>query len=245
MPFCSKCKAWVGTADLRCVSCGFVFRDSEDIRGIKIGATTATRKLFFVEFIPGPQTRPPSSGDPVEDFMANRANEGKTKRSTLFEFLSRANGDDKVLRLVYFDGKQETDISKSVSSSSLHSAASKQGIWKWGGPAGPFATLYLYGPILWEISRLDAFNEPEVIDLLEKSMPAWAMTLEEQGKRAHIPSAIREAVYMRDGGKCRNCGSTRDLHYDHILAFSKGGSDTVENLQILCQSCNLSKGSGF
>jgi hypothetical protein len=193
--------------------------------------------LFFVEYEPGPQ----NTGDPVDDFLVNRANKGKTVRSSLFDYLMRTNTEDTPLKVLYFDGKEESDISSSVSKESLRSASAKTGVSKWDGPTGPFSTLYLYGPVLWEFH---GHNYPDR-KLLENSMPAWAMPVEEQEKRAHIPKTVRQAVYERDGGRCRYCGSTKDLHYDHILAHSKGGSDTVENLQLLCEKCNLSKGSGF
>lgn len=46
----------------------------------------------------------------------------------------------------------------------------------------------------------------------------------------------------RDGPLCSKCGSSDDLSVDHIQPLSKGGSDELENLQILCLSCNISKG---
>ena len=126
----------------------------------------------------------------------------------MFDYLSRANSEDKLLRVLFFDGKQETDISKLVSKESLRSAALRTGVWKWGGPTGPFSVLYLFGPILWELGLGEAsMYESSLIHLLDNAMPAWAMPIEEQAKRAHIPSAVREAVYLRDGGKCKTCGS--------------------------------------
>ena len=57
-----------------------------------------------------------------------------------------------------------------------------------------------------------------------------------------IPSAVKQAVFLRDGGKCVQCGSTDNLHFDHILPHSKGGTSyRVENIQILCARHNLSK----
>ncbi|ODU53692.1 MAG: hypothetical protein BGO01_13115 [Armatimonadetes bacterium 55-13] len=57
-----------------------------------------------------------------------------------------------------------------------------------------------------------------------------------------IPTQVKLKVYKRDGGKCVRCGSTENLHFDHILPFSLGGSSTnPENIQLLCQSHNLSK----
>ncbi len=59
--------------------------------------------------------------------------------------------------------------------------------------------------------------------------------------RAPIPRDIVDAVYTRDGGRCVYCGSTENLQIDHIIPFSKGGADTLENFQILCQKCNVDK----
>ena len=36
-----------------------------------------------------------------------------------------------------------------------------------------------------------------------------------------IPGEIQQEVYKRDRGKCRICGSTDNLHFDHILLFQK------------------------
>ena len=45
--------------------------------------------------------------------------------------------------------------------------------------------------------------------------------------------------------KCALCGKTlfskAECHFDHILAYAKGGKSTLDNCQILCSNCNLSK----
>lgn len=57
-----------------------------------------------------------------------------------------------------------------------------------------------------------------------------------------IPSSVKQEVYIRDGGKCVLCGSTENLHFDHDLPFSKGGTSlSADNIRILCQKCNLKK----
>lgn len=63
----------------------------------------------------------------------------------------------------------------------------------------------------------------------------------EQPKRPPIPREIVDAVYKRDGGRCVFCGSTQNLQLDHIIPFSKGGATTLDNMQLLCQKCNIEK----
>jgi hypothetical protein len=57
-----------------------------------------------------------------------------------------------------------------------------------------------------------------------------------------IPTGVKLEVWRRDHGKCVRCGSTQNLHYDHVIPIAKGGSSLVaENVQILCAKHNLEK----
>lgn len=57
-----------------------------------------------------------------------------------------------------------------------------------------------------------------------------------------IPSDVKRAVWKRDGGKCVLCGATKNLHWDHELPYSKGGTSlSANNIRILCMKHNLSK----
>lgn len=57
-----------------------------------------------------------------------------------------------------------------------------------------------------------------------------------------IPSAVKIDVWKRDQGKCAICGAEKNLHFDHIIPFSKGGSSiTTENIRLLCLKHNLEK----
>jgi 5-methylcytosine-specific restriction endonuclease McrA len=62
-------------------------------------------------------------------------------------------------------------------------------------------------------------------------------------QKSKIPGSLRTQVFERDAYRCRNCGGWHDLHADHITPESKGGPTTLENLQTLCQTCNLKKGA--
>lgn len=50
------------------------------------------------------------------------------------------------------------------------------------------------------------------------------------------------ALIERDGYQCSECGDTEDLTIDHIIPISKGGSDDLDNLRLLCRGHNSSKG---
>ena len=60
--------------------------------------------------------------------------------------------------------------------------------------------------------------------------------------RRVIPTSVKLEVWKRDGSKCTKCGATEDLHFDHIIPWSKGGSsNTADNIQLLCGKHNLEK----
>ena len=56
-----------------------------------------------------------------------------------------------------------------------------------------------------------------------------------------IPQQVMDKVWNRDNGRCVSCGSNQKLEFDHIIPFSKGGSNTYRNIQLLCESCNRQK----
>lgn len=57
-----------------------------------------------------------------------------------------------------------------------------------------------------------------------------------------IPTPVKIEVWKRDRGRCVLCGSTQNLHFDHDIPFSKGGSSmTARNIRLLCARHNLAK----
>jgi hypothetical protein len=63
-----------------------------------------------------------------------------------------------------------------------------------------------------------------------------------------VRPGLRFKVFMRDRFRCLACGRSPatdlniELHADHILAVANGGRTVIDNLQTLCQGCNLGKG---
>ena len=58
--------------------------------------------------------------------------------------------------------------------------------------------------------------------------------------RSHKPT-----LYGLQSGHCAGCAEhfeARHLEVDHIISRGKGGTDHIENLQLLCASCNRIKG---
>jgi len=62
-----------------------------------------------------------------------------------------------------------------------------------------------------------------------------------------VRKGLRYKILERDNSTCKMCGASprKDpevtLHIDHIIPSSKGGDSSPENLQTLCQACNLGK----
>jgi hypothetical protein len=59
-----------------------------------------------------------------------------------------------------------------------------------------------------------------------------------------IPTEVKKEVWKRDKGRCTypGCGRTDNLHFDHDIPFSKGGSSlTAANVRLLCARHNLQK----
>lgn len=59
---------------------------------------------------------------------------------------------------------------------------------------------------------------------------------------------LKVQVLKRDGNKCKICGVECDeglhkLHFDHIKPWSKGGETTLDNLRVLCKTCNEALGN--
>jgi hypothetical protein len=70
-----------------------------------------------------------------------------------------------------------------------------------------------------------------------------------QRERSLMTPSLRMKVLRRDQFRCKMCGASSqdgaNLHVDHIVPVSRGGLTLIENLQILCQPCNIGKSNTF
>ncbi len=81
------------------------------------------------------------------------------------------------------------------------------------------------------------------VGLWIESDTGWVFRDQRPLQRDYIPVAIRRAVFERDGHQCVRCGAAEDLSLDHIFPWSRGGEDSINNLQVLCRPCNSRKGA--
>jgi hypothetical protein len=110
----------------------------------------------------------------------------------------------------------------------------KQGIWSYNGV----------------FHLVDSWREPSggrqvfkfKLNAVECEEDFDAFPPSEPRVRRVIPTWVKVEVWKRDGGKCTQCQATEDLHFDHIIPFSKGGSsNTSQNIQLLCGKHNIQK----
>ena len=89
------------------------------------------------------------------------------------------------------------------------------------------------------------YKEDKKFEQLKKQIELYENSdLSETSKkktREPIPEDVKFEVWRRDQGRCVICGSQENLEFDHIIPFSKGGSSTARNIQLLCQNCNRHK----
>ncbi len=138
-------------------------------------------------------------------------------------------------------GKQPTtdDMKKGVSKYNLCTFTRRFGGWR---KALEEFVKYINGEVVYK--EVDKKDSP-----LENSIkPSTNNVKLKSHKTPREPSnRLKVQVLMRDGNKCRLCGvecndGLHNIHFDHIIPWSKGGETVLENLQVLCSDCNLAKG---
>ena len=65
-------------------------------------------------------------------------------------------------------------------------------------------------------------------------------------RRKAVPAGLKQDLHKEQGGRCMYCGRRAGIDLmdvDHKNPFSKGGSDSRRNFQLLCRTCNVRKGN--
>lgn len=84
-------------------------------------------------------------------------------------------------------------------------------------------------------------------DREEQKTPSESKVGYKKENTRNVPLSIRLEVLSRDKFRCVFCGKSpatdigTKLHIDHIVPFASGGKSVLENLQTLCEECNLGK----
>jgi 5-methylcytosine-specific restriction endonuclease McrA len=83
-------------------------------------------------------------------------------------------------------------------------------------------------------------DKKELITVLKRSYKARKRCAEGRYYLKDI-----NAIFASQNGKCPGCDEdiTNNFHVDHVVALSAGGTNWPDNLQLLCPTCNFSKGS--
>jgi hypothetical protein len=82
-----------------------------------------------------------------------------------------------------------------------------------------------------------------ILQAIEIEVPDSKSGIRSVPKRSRIiPTEIKKIVWERDKGRCVICGAKDELHFDHDIPYSKGGTSiTAENVKILCARHNIQK----
>ena len=110
----------------------------------------------------------------------------------------------------------------------------RQGVWSYNG------VFHLVDSWLQQSSGRKVFKFKLVAVEGEDDLSAPVRS--DAARRRIIPTHIKLEVWKRDGGQCVKCGAKDELHFDHDVPFSKGGTSLVaENIQLLCARHNIEK----
>jgi hypothetical protein len=114
----------------------------------------------------------------------------------------------------------------------------------------PEAKGYLSKETSWPLTLLEAGFVAYVVSAITWKVLRKVFGLQDEEeeqqtayRRESLSAAVKREVWRRDDGRCSQCGSRERLEYDHIIPVSQGGSNTVRNIELLCEPCNRRKGS--
>ncbi len=108
-------------------------------------------------------------------------------------------------------------------------------------------------PYLIEYGRLTQQGTNDLQSMIERSTILTRYFLQQhpgveiKDLQRQFSTEERYVIWVRSGKQCQNSGCSKslqeisDMHADHIKAWAKGGTTSLENAQALCSDCNLKK----
>lgn len=135
---------------------------------------------------------------------------------------------ENILQVWQYKGKQPTRRDLSLSPSKISQSPYNRRFASWSHALQSF---------------IDYTNQNEI-----QNLSSYTNDRTKEKKTSRDPSLrLRFNVLKRDSFTCKQCGASPakdhnvQLHIDHISPWSKGGETVIDNLQTLCQNCNLGK----
>jgi len=110
-----------------------------------------------------------------------------------------------------------------------------------------------YGPMVEYMPTNDK-NKEKICRIFGHVCPVYVVaepfteTKELRTISRSIPREVQLRVCRRDNNVCQLCAKNvldKDIHFDHIIPWSKGGSSDENNIRILCKKCNLERSDDF
>jgi DNA modification methylase len=84
------------------------------------------------------------------------------------------------------------------------------------------------------------------VDFIHLVKPTQRTDIQIEEITPQTKSDIKKRLFKQQEGHCNGCNTVFEIHHfeiDHIVPKSKGGGDYFENYQLLCSSCNRTKGA--
>ena len=78
---------------------------------------------------------------------------------------------------------------------------------------------------------------------IKRRLNARARNLRKRTNGGNFTREDVEIILEKCNYKCLACGTYEDLTIDHVVPVLLGGKTEISNSQVLCRSCNASKGT--